>query len=884
MTAATKLFRKVTARIDYLSYASLVIALAVTLGIAVSLAVAFAFTVTCILPAINKGRVPRGFVEWKRNRPPGDLSVSESSPALEEKGPGRQPISVTVIIPSFNSELFLSRSVESALASEGVDVAVIVVDDASTDSSWKIAKGLAAKNPNISLIRNPVRQGPFYSRNLGLVQAKTEFVAFLDSDDVQAPDRLEKQTRPLVEDSNLVATYCQLRRWDRDLRQSLTEPQLGYITPVFRKSLVQEVGFFDTVRFGGDGEFEERLTGRFGRKRIKILKEELYFAIHNPSGLTGSGLSAMREFKKGRLERVHNEHRAEYARAFREWHASEPNLFMAFPLFSRPFPAPSAVTGEKGRMALAADITAPGGLGANTRQFDFVLGVTTYNRLAYLIGFLESFLITKSHKHRWLLIVADDGSEDGTQDFVRNWIEHSAIPTILIENNRLGIAGQTNSILWLSQFFDFELGFKSDDDIVFRKSGWDLNYSKAYRESGFDHLVFHDPHYSAADVHYADELVEARVGVEQSLGAFWTFTPRLLENIGYFDEQEFSVRGYAHWDFSARACRAGFNNHTALRDLRGANTFLGIRDREGYLHSVEWSDSDIQRVTSREERERRLGLVRDSSRLHVSYLPRDPAGSNISTNVVKIPSKPFLPQSQPSKIPPGFVINLDKRPDRWRTVSIELEAAGLKFERFVGTDGTKNPTLAEWQSYDSEGLVLDREKELGRRLLDSPGALGYLKGVGNLIAEVERRRLESFILFDDDVVAHSQARAFVDAVFSEVPANWKLIYLGHRLTSWTDTKLCSSHLIGSPKLPYGSFAVAIHRSAFSILQKEITKFSAPFDDQPLRSVFEAFPDETFLAYPPIFVPRVEESMIRGPRKIEELAVAAKWRLRDYPRL
>jgi glycosyltransferase involved in cell wall biosynthesis len=102
----------------------------------------------------------------------------------------RRP-AVTVIMPVCNGERFVREALDSLLAQTFDDFVVIVIDDASIDSTREIVGRYG--DPRVHLVSNPVRVGPAAARNRGLEQAQSRYVAFLDSDDVAEPRRLERQ-------------------------------------------------------------------------------------------------------------------------------------------------------------------------------------------------------------------------------------------------------------------------------------------------------------------------------------------------------------------------------------------------------------------------------------------------------------------------------------------------------------------------------------------------------------------------------------------------------------------------------------------------------------------------------------------------------------------
>ena len=70
------------------------------------------------------------------------------------------------------------------------------------------------------------------------------------------------------------------------------------------------------------------------------------------------------------------------------------------------------------------------------------------------------------------------------------------------------------------------------------------------------------------------------------MGCFYTVTPRMLEDMGGFDEKEFPIRGHSHIDFSMRACRKGYNNSETLFDIESSTDYIGIHPKEGYVTTL----------------------------------------------------------------------------------------------------------------------------------------------------------------------------------------------------------------------------------------------------------------------------------------------------------
>lgn len=98
---------------------------------------------------------------------------------------------VSIVMPSYNTGLYIKDSIESVLAQTHSDWELIIVDDCSTDNSVEVIESYG--DPRIRLLRNEKNSGAAVSRNYALREARGRWIAFLDSDDTWAPEKLEKQ-------------------------------------------------------------------------------------------------------------------------------------------------------------------------------------------------------------------------------------------------------------------------------------------------------------------------------------------------------------------------------------------------------------------------------------------------------------------------------------------------------------------------------------------------------------------------------------------------------------------------------------------------------------------------------------------------------------------
>mgnify|MGYP003666698642 CR=1 FL=1 len=93
----------------------------------------------------------------------------------------------------FNSETFISETINSIINQTYTNWELLLIDDASTDKTIEIVNSFITKYSNIQLLQNQSNQGAAISRNKGIEAANGDFIAFLDADDLWKPEKLEKQ-------------------------------------------------------------------------------------------------------------------------------------------------------------------------------------------------------------------------------------------------------------------------------------------------------------------------------------------------------------------------------------------------------------------------------------------------------------------------------------------------------------------------------------------------------------------------------------------------------------------------------------------------------------------------------------------------------------------
>jgi glycosyltransferase involved in cell wall biosynthesis len=101
---------------------------------------------------------------------------------------------VSVIVPCYNYGHFLPDCIASILAQEGVNIDILIIDDASPDGSGEVASALAERDPHIAVIRHKVNRGHIATYNEGLTQIRGDYVVLLSADDLLIEGALARAT------------------------------------------------------------------------------------------------------------------------------------------------------------------------------------------------------------------------------------------------------------------------------------------------------------------------------------------------------------------------------------------------------------------------------------------------------------------------------------------------------------------------------------------------------------------------------------------------------------------------------------------------------------------------------------------------------------------
>ena len=186
---------------------------------------------------------------------------------------------ITCVVPVHNSIRYLREALDSIVSQDHRPLEVIVVDDASTDTTVEVAESYGRP---VRVVRQPRNLGAPAARNRGLREAQGEYLTFLDSDDLYRPGKLSKQLRMLEQDPGIDICLCVAENfWEPGLEQERERyVAAGRIrmthhlsTLLSKRSVFDRVGPLDEATAGEHADWFLR-AGDLGL-RIEILDEVL---------------------------------------------------------------------------------------------------------------------------------------------------------------------------------------------------------------------------------------------------------------------------------------------------------------------------------------------------------------------------------------------------------------------------------------------------------------------------------------------------------------------------------------------------------------------------------------------------------------------------------
>lgn len=301
---------------------------------------------------------------------------------------------VTVVVASYQPDPQHLRTAVRSFGKQTMgNLEILIVDDAS-GSEWKgIYEELAATDDRIRILYQSVNLGAYAARNLGMTQARGEFVTFHDSDDWAHPSRIEYQLRPLlVNGSKVIATHSSALRTRNNLILSFRSSESQWTNPssilVRRKTVLDRAGYFVASRKSADTEYAVRLKKVF--PGLVLSTQATDVAVEPVLGLTRLTPESLsrRDFSIG----FSSPERLAFFDALRYWHATLDTEHAFVPMSNTsPFPVPRSfrhTVPDQGTFDVVLAMDGRTGVRASKWWFDAMI---RWSRSGLKVGLIHMF-------------------------------------------------------------------------------------------------------------------------------------------------------------------------------------------------------------------------------------------------------------------------------------------------------------------------------------------------------------------------------------------------------------------------------------------------------------------------------------------------------------
>ena len=202
---------------------------------------------------------------------------------------------IAIIVPMYNVEKYVKQCIESIKEQTYVNFKCVLIDDGSTDETLSIARSIVEKDPRF-LIESITNSGPAAARNIGIEKTLSEYIMFVDSDDLLSENALELLINSITANENIdmvvgkTIRFNDQKKWPvtshekykvtkEGIKNIADNPELFYaIGPaakLFKRSLIGDMRFDEKITFAEDQLFSYHCY--LNSKNIYTLDECVYF-------------------------------------------------------------------------------------------------------------------------------------------------------------------------------------------------------------------------------------------------------------------------------------------------------------------------------------------------------------------------------------------------------------------------------------------------------------------------------------------------------------------------------------------------------------------------------------------------------------------------------
>ncbi len=259
-----------------------------------------------------------------------------------------------------------------------------------------------------------------------------------------------------------------------------------------------------------------------------------------------------------------------------------------------------------------------------------------------------------------------------------------------------------------------------------------------------------------------------------------------------------------------------------------------------------------------------------------------------------------------------YVMNLDRRADRWEKIRRVAERHKLEITRFPAVDGYGEPVKSQWEKYAASPLMTlpegvealtdyrDKflkyhhyiariqfmESKLNRKAVQSPGALGYALSYISILKEAIRNDFNRILIFDDDIVLHKNFNEEFEKHVQQLPSGWKLFMLGAMQHRWEPyITMYRDMFYRCHGSSVASHAVGIDRKVFLPLLFYSEKLDLPVDEGAIFHIQNVYDKNCYIFLPNLAIQDMTESDISSSAMKKEDTVnwinKFRWKTEDY---
>ena len=170
---------------------------------------------------------------------------------------------------TYKRDPLLDAAIASILNQTYKNIELIIVDDCSPDDNYSYLQQLAENDERIRVFQMNENGGTYVAKNFAMTQARGEFIGFMDSDDYSHAERIQFQVATLDDHPEVMAVTHDYFRIDEssDIEfRGIGALRMACISFLIRREVIDEIGFFDSLRVGADTEYIERIEAYYGKE------------------------------------------------------------------------------------------------------------------------------------------------------------------------------------------------------------------------------------------------------------------------------------------------------------------------------------------------------------------------------------------------------------------------------------------------------------------------------------------------------------------------------------------------------------------------------------------------------------------------------------------